>query len=133
MGWCVPVRDSPRPASTSPAYPGPGRRARKDTTQTGPKHVQHEDGLASRHPHHQRHRADQPLQPHIARSLRPRTAVPPTLLIADMGDGSVLLQGWREGPSAYLCPADAAPLKRELAAAFGSTELTPCTDEGEAL
>lgn len=94
--------------------------------------MQHEDGRAGRHPHDSRHRADQPGQSGVGRSLRPRTAVPPTLLVADMGDGSVLLQGWRDGPSAYLCPADAAPLKRELAAAFGNLELTRCADEGEA-
>jgi hypothetical protein len=72
----------------------------------------------------------QPSQVGINRSIRPATAVPPTLLVADMLEGSVLLQGWPDGPTAYLCPADAAPLKRELAAAFGTTEPTPRADEG---
>ncbi len=44
----------------------------------------------------------------------------------------VILLAPGHGPSAYLCPADAAPLKRELAAALGNTELTLCADEGEA-
>lgn len=56
----------------------------------------------------------------IERSIRPGTAVPPTLLVADMGNGAMLLQGWRVGPSAYVCAADAGPLRRALAAAFGS-------------
>ena len=69
----------------------------------------------------------------IGRSIRPGTAVPSTILVADMGDGSLLLEGWRDGPSAYLCPTDAMPLRRELAAAFGRTDLTPGCSEGEAL
>lgn len=56
----------------------------------------------------------------IGCSIRPGTAVPPTVLVADMGDGSLLLEGWRDGPSAYLSVADAIPLRRELARAFGS-------------
>jgi hypothetical protein len=68
----------------------------------------------------------------IGRSIRPGTAAPTTVLVADMGDGSLLLEGWREGPSAYLCPTDAAPLRHELAKAFGSTDLTPGSSEGEA-
>ena len=31
----------------------------------------------------------------------------------------MFLQLWPDGPSAYLGPADAVPVKRELAAAFG--------------
>lgn len=30
---------------------------------------------------------------------RPGTAVPSTVLISDMGDGSLLLEDWRDGPS----------------------------------
>jgi hypothetical protein len=43
-----------------------------------------------------------------------------------------LLEGWRDVPSTYLCPADAAPLRRELAKAFDSTDLTPSNRQGEA-
>ncbi len=67
----------------------------------------------------------------IERSIRPGTAVPPTVLVGDMGDGSLLLAGWRDGPSAYLCPADAVPLRRELASAF-SPDLPPNRGQGEA-
>lgn len=59
----------------------------------------------------------------VERSIRPGTAVPSTVLVSDMGDGSLLLEGWREGPSAYLSPADALPLRRELVRAFESIEL----------
>lgn len=65
------------------------------------------------------------------RSIRPGTAVPSTVLVSDMGDGSLLLEGWRDGPSAYLSPAGAAPLRRLLAAAFGSSDLAPSDSRGE--
>ncbi len=66
------------------------------------------------------------------RSIRPGTAVPSKVLVSTMGDGSLLLEGWREGPSAYLSPADALPLRRQLAVAFGSPHRTPSTRQGEA-
>ena len=56
----------------------------------------------------------------IGYCLCPGVAVPPTLLIAEMGSGALLLQGWQVGPSAYVCAADAGPLREALAAAFGN-------------
>ncbi|MFY9808228.1 MAG: hypothetical protein WCB57_08685 [Pseudonocardiaceae bacterium] len=67
----------------------------------------------------------------IGRTIRPGTAVPSTALMSDMGDGSLLLEDWRDGPSAYLGPADAVPLRRELAAAFMRTEQVVQSDHGE--
>lgn len=64
------------------------------------------------------------------RSIRPGTAVPRSVLVSDMGEGSLFLEAWREGPSAYLSPADAVPLRRALAAAFGSPDLTPSGNQG---
>jgi hypothetical protein len=65
------------------------------------------------------------------RSIRPGTAVPRSVLLSDMGEGSLLLYGWWEGPSAYLSPADAVPLRRALAAAFSSPDLTPSGNQGQ--
>lgn len=56
----------------------------------------------------------------IGYCIRPGAAVPPTVLVADMSNGALLLQGWRVGPNAYVCAADAGPLREALAAAFGS-------------
>lgn len=67
----------------------------------------------------------------IGCSIRPGTAVPHSVLVSDMVDGSLLLEGWRNGPSAYLSPADAMPLRRQLAAAFGSSRRTSNGDQGE--
>lgn len=78
--------------------------------------MRHENGIPGRDPD------GQPLQLGVGHSIRPGTAVPSTLLIADMVDGSMLLKSWPDGPSAYLCQADAPSLKRALAAAFSSTE-----------
>lgn len=66
------------------------------------------------------------------RSIRPATAVPRSVLASDMGEGSLLLEAWWEGPSAYLSPADAVLLRRALAAAFGSPDLTPSGNQGRA-
>jgi hypothetical protein len=65
-------------------------------------------------------------------SIRPGTAVPRAVLVSDMGDGSLLLEAWREGPSAYLSPADAVPFRRQLAVAFGSPHLASSGSQGEA-
>ncbi|MGH3899627.1 MAG: hypothetical protein ACRDTA_15570 [Pseudonocardiaceae bacterium] len=76
---------------------------------------------------------DQQQQFGIIRSIRPGTALPTTVLLTDMGDGALFLQGWRDGPSAYLSPSDAVPLRRQWAGDFGSTELTPSNGQDEAL
>lgn len=60
----------------------------------------------------------------IGYCIRPGAPVPPTLLVAEMGDGALLLQGWRAGPSAYVCPADTGPLRVALEVAFGSHPVT---------
>ncbi|MGH4022285.1 MAG: hypothetical protein ACRDT0_24230 [Pseudonocardiaceae bacterium] len=83
----------------------------------------------------------------IERSIRPGVACSATVLVADMGDGALLLQGWRAGPSAYLIAEDAVPLRQVLETAFGSelpvstgrtfgggqvdTVTTACTDEAQ--
>ena len=92
--------------------------------------MQHEVGSGGRDTDHQRHSTR---QPGIEHSIRPGTAVPPTVLIADMYDGGLFLQGWREGPNTYLTSSDAISLRRELAAAFGTPELTLPGDPGETL
>ncbi|MGH3904765.1 MAG: hypothetical protein ACRDTE_11325 [Pseudonocardiaceae bacterium] len=52
--------------------------------------------------------------------------MPATLLVAEMRDGALFLQGWRDGPAAYVIPEDAGPLRQALAAAFGTaTEMLP--------
>jgi hypothetical protein len=57
----------------------------------------------------------------IGRSLWPRT---PVVLVTGTGR--------RDGPSAYLSPADVALLRRELAMALGSSDPTPSGGQGEA-
>lgn len=64
--------------------------------------------------------------------IRPATAMPPTVLVTNLGDGSLVLQAWRDGPRAYLSPADAVPLKRVLSAIFESTALALAAKQREA-
>lgn len=90
--------------------------SKEEATQTGLKQVQHESGLAGRDGDNQRHGDDQVDQPlrGVERSIRLGTAVPPTVLVTNMGDGSLFLKTWRDGPRVYLSPADAVPLRRVL-------------------
>jgi hypothetical protein len=94
--------------------------------------VQHKDGRAGQDTDDQPHGTGRPAQPGIGRSLRPGTGVPSRVLVADMGDGSLFLQDWWDGPSAHLSPADAVPLRRELAAAFGCPELAVHGEQDDA-
>lgn len=131
--WLRPLSGTPRfpPVCGSPVL---GAVQGKNTTQTGLEHVEHEGS----HPHQgadNQRDGDDHGEYHLdnRRSIRPGTAVPPTLLVADMGDGSLFLQGSQDGPTVYLSPSDAVSLRRELAAAFGSADLTPSDDQGDAL
>lgn len=118
------------PVSASPALPGPGAVQEGHHTD-GLEHVEREGNQSTDDP---RHGDGQDQQQHGSRrSIRPGTAVPPTVLVADMGDRWLFLQGWQDGPTAYLSPADAVPLRREPAGAFGSTDLTPSDSQGDTL
>lgn len=66
--------------------------------------------------------AEQQTQRGIGCSIRPGSPVPATVLIANLGSGALLLQGWRTGPSAYLTADEAAPVHDALAAAFGADQ-----------
>jgi hypothetical protein len=67
--------------------------------------VHHEGGHAGQDTDDQCPDNGWPAQRGIGRSLRPGTGVPRRVLVADMGDGSLFLQGWRDGPSAHLNPS----------------------------
>ena len=78
------------------------------------------------------HRANQDHgQPGIGHSIRPGTTVPDTILAAHMPDGGLLLHGWRDGPTAYLCPSDATALRRELATGFGTLQPARSSNPGD--
>lgn len=68
----------------------------------------------------------------ISHSIQPGTAVPPTVLVSAMGDGTIFIEGSRERPCTCHCFADAAPLRRELARAGGNSALTWSSGQGEA-
>lgn len=55
----------------------------------------------------------------LHRSIRPGVPVPTTVLVAEMGDGAMFLQGWQYGSCAYLIAEDTGPLRNALATAFG--------------
>jgi hypothetical protein len=78
------------------------------------------------------HGDDQDQQLSIGGSIRSAPAAPLAVLVADMGDGSLFLQGRNDEPRVYLNPPEALPLRRELTAAFGRTELAPRRGQGEA-
>jgi hypothetical protein len=75
---------------------------------------------------------NQPTQLTSERSRYLRTTVPPTVLVTELDNGVLIIQGRPEGPRVYLSRVDALPLRRELAAAFGSAERALLDDQGEA-
>jgi hypothetical protein len=102
-----------------------------DTTETGIRNVHHQANQAGQDTDDVGYGADQTHGRHgIGGSIRPGTAVPDTVLVADMYGGALLLQGWRDRPTAYLSPSDAGPLRRELVVAFGGSEPRGPRDEG---
>jgi hypothetical protein len=83
--------------------------------------------------HRHRNGVDGHQQRGIEHSIRPASPCPDTVLVAVMTDGSYLLMAYPLGePTALVVAKDAGGLQRELAAAFGSPELTFRADEGEA-
>jgi hypothetical protein len=68
----------------------------------------------------------------VGRSIGPGTAVPSTVLMTELGTGTLILQGRPDGPRVRLSQADAVPLRRELTAAFRRTELELCGDQDDA-
>ena len=52
-----------------------------------------------------------------------------TVLVTELDDGALVVQGQPEGPRAYLNSADATPLKQELTAAFQPTKPRLCADQ----
>lgn len=94
--------------------------------------MQHQDDRADHDTNDERRGDGQAPQPDIRISIRPKSAVPPTVLVTELDNGTLILQGRPDGPCVWLEPDDAAPLKRELAAAFDRFELTATSnDQGE--
>jgi hypothetical protein len=85
--------------------------------------VQYRDDRADHDANDERPGDGQAQQPDIRISIRPKMAVPPTVLVTELDNGTLILQGRPDGPRVWLEPDDAAPLKRELVAAFDRFEL----------
>ena len=85
--------------------------------------MQHQDDRADHNANNERRDDGQAQQPDIRTSIRPKMAVPPTVLVTELDSGTLILQGRPDGPRVWLEPDDAAPLKQELAAAFDRFEL----------
>ena len=87
--------------------------------------VEHDNSPTTDHDTtHQGHGNDQAGQQHDAQRGT-------TVLVTELDDGALVVQGRPDGPRAYLNSADAAPLKRELAATFQPTKLRLCTDQDD--
>lgn len=64
--------------------------------------------------------------------IRPKMPMLPTVLVTELDNGTLIVQGRPDGPRAYLSPAEAVSLRPELARAFGRPDLTPSGSQGEA-
>jgi hypothetical protein len=116
--------DSPRPWVPS----------KEDAAQTGLENVEHDGYRPHRGTDDERHGDGQGHQQLcIGCSIRPGTAMPLTVLVTQMDNGTLVLQGRPDGPHVYLSSADALPLRRKLAVAFERIGLTAAGNgQGEA-
>ncbi len=83
--------------------------------------MEHENNRASRDTDDKFHGnglADQQ-QPAIKHGIQPSATVPPTVLVTELDNGTLIVQGRPNGPRVWLNPDEAVPLKRELAVVFG--------------
>jgi hypothetical protein len=94
--------------------------------------VQHQDDRADHDTDDERHGDRQDQQPDIRISIRPKMAVPPTVLVTELENGTLILQGRPDGPRLSLKPDEAVPLRRALARAFGGSDLASSNGQGEA-
>ena len=123
------------PASAGPAFPGSGCHPTKTPDRRGFDQVQHQDERAARDANDEHHgdeqaRQDQQLGGRI--DIPPGMLMPPTVLVTELDNGTLILQGRPDGPRVWLEPDKAAPLKRELAAAFDRFALAAAgNDQGE--
>jgi hypothetical protein len=99
--------------------------------------VPHQDHRAD-HDANDEHHGDEQDQQLGARiggriDIPPGMLMPPTVLVTELDNGALIVQGRPDGPRVWLEPDEAAPLKRELAAAFDRFELAAAgSDQGEA-
>ncbi len=101
----------------------------------GAEHVEQagSQGTESRHDGDGTRQRESQALPNTGRGIRPTTTVPPTVLMTELDNGTLILQGRPDGPRVSLNPADTMPLRYELARAFGSTAaFTTRNDEGDA-
>jgi hypothetical protein len=107
----------------------------KTPDRRGFEQVQHQDERAAHDANDEHHgdelaRQDQQLGGRI--DIPPGMLMPPTVLVTELDNGTLILQGRPDGPRVWLEPDEAAPLKRELAAAFDRFELAAAgSDQGE--
>ncbi len=99
------------------------------------ENAENADGAAGRHADSNARQEHSGRTPRLGldHSIRPGVTCPLIVLVADMSNGAMFLQGSELGPSAYLCPADAGPLRKTLAEAFGDGSHTVPVTGGDAL
>lgn len=119
--------------------PGPGCRPTKTPDRRGFEQVQHQDERAAHDTNDEHHgdgqaRQDQQLDGRIDSriDIPPGMLMPPTVLVTELDNGALILQGRPDGPRVWLNPDEAAPLRRALARAFGSPDLVSSSGQGEA-
>lgn len=92
--------------------------------------MQHPSNRASRDTDEQfRGNGQAEQQPATGAAIRLSTIMPPTVLVTELDNGTLILQGRPDGPRVWLSPADAVPLRRELVSAFRSTKLAVADDD----
>lgn len=107
----------------------------KDTAQTGVEHVEHERIQPDQNTDdlYLGDDQDQQRQSGISRSIRLGTALPSTVLHADMGDGGAVPLGLARRSECVSEFVRRGTTMAVVGVGFGSTDLTPSNGQGEAL
>jgi hypothetical protein len=94
--------------------------------------VYHDSNRAGQDTEDRRHGTDHDRdQLSVGGDIQSSTVVPPTVLVTEMNNGALILQGRPDGPRVYLTPGQAVGLRGELATAFGSAERGLDDGQGE--
>jgi hypothetical protein len=104
----------------------------ENARQTGLEQVQHRDDRADHDANDEHHSDEQNQQLGSRIDIPTEMPMPPTVLVTELHNGTLILQGRPDGPRVWLEPDEALPLRRALARAFGSPDLVSSSGQGEA-
>jgi hypothetical protein len=131
LSWCAVLHGMNPPLPPVRRSPVLGA-IHENARQTGLEQVQHRDDRADHDANDEHHSDEQNQQLGSRIDIPTEMPMPPTVLVTELHNGTLILQGRPDGPRVWLEPDEALPLRRALARAFGSPDLVSSSGQGEA-